>query len=54
MTSCELYLLFIMSIWVGPVRACKVWVRVGLYTAGSGFCEPGLACWAGSGSGLWA
>jgi hypothetical protein len=39
---------------VGPERACKVRTRVGLglYTAGLGFCGPGLTWWADSGSGL--
>jgi hypothetical protein len=36
---------------LGPVRACKVRARVGigLYTAGSGFCRPGLAWWGARG-----
>jgi hypothetical protein len=32
---------------LGPERACYVRTRVGLYTAGSGFCGPGLV------GGLW-
>jgi hypothetical protein len=36
---------------LGPDRASKMraWVVLGLYTAGSGFCWPGLA----SGLGVW-
>jgi hypothetical protein len=42
--------------FAGPGRACKMRARVGLrlYIAGSGFCGPGLACFAGLGSGLLA
>jgi hypothetical protein len=48
--------LFSMTMQLGPERACKVlaWVGLRLSTAGSGFCGPGLAWWAGSGSGLQA
>jgi hypothetical protein len=38
----------------GPGRACKMRARVGheLYTAGSGFCGPGLIWWLGVAAGL--
>jgi hypothetical protein len=36
-------------LFFGEGRACKrrAWVRLGLFTAGSGFCGPGLVCWLG-------